>query len=118
MATKIRNTATGVVLDRIPDPGNAGAIPVNKSGYVNIVTGGAETRTIAAPTFNGQILQLNLQTDGGTCTITVATTVNQAGNNTIPLDDAGDCVILVGRQNGANLRWAVLLNDAVTLATV
>lgn len=102
----------------ITDPGNAGAIPVTASGAVQIVTAGAETRTLAAPSFLGQTLQICMKTDGGDGVITCATTVNQTGNNTITLNDAGDCVTLIAKQNGANLRWSVLANDGATLSTV
>jgi hypothetical protein len=102
----------------ITDPGDAGAIPVTDSGYCNIVSAGAETRTIAAPTFVGQKLILNLHTDGGNVTVTVATTVNQTGNNPLVFGDAGDCVILEAKQNGANIRWTVATADGVTPTTV
>lgn len=102
----------------IADPGNAAAIPVATSGYVPIVTTAAETRTIAAPTFIGQQLSLNFQTDGGDAVVTVATTINQVGNNTITFADAGDVVVLLAKQNGANIRWSVLLNDGAALSTV
>lgn len=102
----------------ITDPGDAGAIPVTASGVVQIVTAGAETRTLAAPSFIGQTLEICMKTDGGDGVITCATTVNQTGNNTITLNDAGDCVTLIAKQNGANLRWSVLANDGATLSTV
>ena len=104
--------------ESIADPGDAGAIPVNRSGFVNLVTAGPETRTIAAPTFEGQSLQLNLQTDGGDCVITVATTVNQTGNNTLTAADAGDHILLQAGRSGASLVWRVVANDGVALATV
>ena len=102
----------------IADPGNAGAIAVTNSGSVQIVTAGAETRTLAAPTFVGQQISLAMKTDGGDAVVTVATLINQAGNNTITFNDAGDVVVLVAIQNGANIRWRTLLNDGATLATV
>ena len=102
----------------IADPGNAGAIPVTASGHVDIVTAAAETRTIAAPSFVGQELILSMKTDGGDCVITVATTVNQTGNNTITLNDAGDAVLLVAKANGTNKRWSVVSNDGAVLSTV
>jgi len=114
MAAAANNPLTAA----IADPGNAGAIPVTASGHCEIVTAGAETRTLAAPTFNGQELLLSMKTDGGDAVITCATTVNQTGNNTITLNDAGDAVRLVAKQNGANLRWSVVSNDGATLATV
>ncbi len=102
----------------IADPGNAGAIPVTASGVCEIVTAGAETRTLAAPSFLGQTLEICMKTDGGDGVITCATTVNQTGNNTITLNDAGDCVTLIAKRNGADLRWSVVANDGATLSTV
>ncbi len=103
---------------KIPDPGNAGAIEVKNSGFVNLVSAGAETRTLAAPSFQGQELQLDFKTDGGDCVLTVATTVNQTGNNTLTFADAGDQIILRAGRSGANLRWRVVCNDGVALSTV
>lgn len=102
----------------LTDPGNAGAIPVTQSGHVPIVTAGAETRTLAAPTFVGQELLLYMKTDGGDGVITCATGINQAGNNTITMNDAGDSIRLVAIESGANKRWRVVYNDGCTLATV
>jgi hypothetical protein len=110
-----RYYALGVKLREVADPGNGLAIPVVESGFVPLVTGGAETRTIAAPSFVGQELELFLKTDGGDCVITVATGVNQTGNTTITFNDAGDVVVLRAIQSGANLRWRVLLNDTCAL---
>lgn len=104
--------------DAITDPGNAGAIPVTKSGYCPLVTAGAETRTLGAPTFIGQRLQLHLKTDGGDCVVTCSTTINQTGNNTITFNDAGDCIELVAKENGSNLRWSLVFNDGTSLSTV
>ena len=88
------------------------------TGHCDIVTAGAETRTLAAPTYLGQMLLLSLKTDVGDCVITCATTVNQTGNNTITMDDAGDAVLLVAKANGADKRWSVVSNDGCTLSTV
>jgi hypothetical protein len=59
-----------------------------------------------------------MKTDGGDCVITVATTINQTGNNTVTLNDAGDAVLLVGKVNGGNVRWSVVANDGAVLSTV
>ena len=114
----IASAASNPMTANIADPGNAGAIPVVASGHVDIVTAAAETRTIAAPSFAGQELLLSMKTDGGDCVITVATTINQTGNNTITLNDAGDAVLLVAKTNGANKRWSVAFNDGAALSTV
>ena len=114
----ITNTVHNALTASIADPGNAGAIPVTDSGEVELVTAGAETRTLAAPTYTGQLLLISMKTDGGDCVITCATTVNQTGNNTVTLNDAGDAVLLVGKTNGANKRWSVVANDGASLSTV
>lgn len=102
----------------IADPGNAGAIPVIRSGCVPLVSTGAETRTLAAPSFAGQQLSLAFKTDGGDVVLTCASGLNQTGNNTITFNDAGDVVTLLAIEVGSNLRWRVQLNDGATLATV
>jgi predicted RecA/RadA family phage recombinase len=102
----------------IPDPGASGAIPVNASGHVELVTAGAETRTLGAPTFIGQELLLSFQTKVGNCVVTCATTVNTTGNNTITFSAAGQAMLLVGKANGANIRWSVDLADGAALSTV
>jgi hypothetical protein len=104
--------------NNIADPGDAAAIPVTQSGTVAIVTGGAETRTLAAPSYVGQELLLYMKTDLGDCVIAIATGINQTGNNRITLNDAGDTVLLRAIESGANLRWRVVANDGATLATV
>jgi len=102
----------------IADPGASGAIPVTVGGYCPIVTAGAETRTLAAPTFIGQQILLTCQTKVGNAVVTVATTVNATGNNTITFSAAGQSVLLVAKASGANIRWSVVSNDGAALATV
>lgn len=100
----------------ITDPGNAGAISVAAPGSVSLVTAGAETRTLAAPIFIGQIIVLYLQTDGGDCVVTVASAINVAGNTVITLNDAGDSCALIAVNNGSALAWRVLENNGCTLS--
>jgi predicted RecA/RadA family phage recombinase len=108
----------GPVEKLIADPGNAGAIPVNDSGYCPIVTAGSETRTLAAPSFIGQELLLYIKTDGGTCVITVASAINQTGNNTITMADVRDVIRLVAIESGANRVWHIVSSDGAVLSTV
>ena len=91
----------------IADPGDGNAIPVVKSGTVSIVTTGAETRTLADPSFVGQELAISMKTDGGNCVITAASPVNAAGNTAITLNDAGDSVLLHAVEDGADIEWRV-----------
>jgi len=102
----------------IADPGASGAIPVTKSAAVPLTTGEAETRTIAIPALAGTTLSVSLDVDGGDCTITVAAAINQAGNNTIVMGDAGDTIVLVAVQVASALVWRVMVNDGCTLSTV
>ncbi len=104
--------------DVLTDPGDAGAIPVTRGGHVPLVTAGAETRTLADPTFMGQQLLLAMKTDGGNCVVTAATAVNEAGNNTITFDNPGETLLLVAIESDATLVWRVVLTDAAALSTV
>ena len=80
--------------DLIKDPGEAGAIPVLKSGLCKLVTAGAETRTLADPVSPGVEIQLSLMTDGGNCVITTASGMNGDGDTTLTFDTVGDTCIL------------------------
>ena len=103
----------------LADPGDAGAIPVTRSGQVPITTTGVDdTRTLAIPTFAGQKLAVSLDVDAGDAVITVASAVNQAGNNTITMADAGDLLVLEGVQVGGILAWRIAANDGAALSTV
>lgn len=102
----------------IADPGDAGAIAVDKSGVCAITTEGAETRTLAIPTKVGQQLALVLDVDGGNAVVTVASAINQTGNNTITMGDAGDTVVLTGVQVAGTLAWRLVVNDGTALSTV
>ena len=67
----VSNTIHNELSSVIADPGNAGAITVTESGHCPIVTTGAETRTLAAPSYAGQLLSLAMKTDGGDCVVTL-----------------------------------------------
>lgn len=102
----------------LSDPGDAGALPVTRSATVAITTGGAETRTLAIPAVPGIELTLSLDVDGGDCVITAAAAVNQTGNNTLTMADAGDEITLRAVRKAAALVWRVVSNDGVALSTV
>lgn len=106
----------GVEPREIPDPGNGGAIDVSRSGYILFVSAGAETRTLARPTFIGQELQLNYKTDVNDIVITASASINASSNTTITLNDVGDYVLLRGTIGAAGaLFWRVVVNDGATL---
>lgn len=104
----------------VADPGNAGAITASRSAQVAITTGGTgQTRTLANPAIVGLTLALSMDVDGGgDAVITVASAINQTGNNTITLNDAGDTIVLRSVQIGGAARWRVASNDGATLTTV
>lgn len=111
-------TNNGVLASVISDPGASGAIPVTGNGSCALVSGGAETRTLAAPSFIGQQISIYLKTDGGTVILTVATTVAEGGGNTITFDNTGEVLVLVAVEEGANLRWRTMLTDGAAVTTV
>lgn len=102
----------------ITDPGASGAIPVNANGCCQIVTAGAETRTLAIPSRLGLLLNITFRTDGGDCVIATASAINQTGNNRITLNDAGDSIMLRSVKIANALAWRVVVNDGCTLSTV
>lgn len=106
----------------VSDPGDAGAIPVSTQHHFvcDLTTGASgETRTMGAPAFPGQCCTLSLNVDGGgDAVVTIAATVNQTGNNTLTLADAGDHIKLEGALKTGALQWRVVANDGVALSTV
>ncbi len=112
------DTGAANAFNAIVDPGNGNAIPVTRSGYVPLVTGGAETRTLADADAPGLTLDLYFKTDLGNCVITSASPINQTGNNTMTFEDVGDHLRLVSMEDGADTEWRVVSNDGITLSTV
>lgn len=102
----------------IADPGDAGAIPVTRSGCCAITTAAAETRTLAVPAKTGIKLAISMDVDGGDCVIAAATAINQTGNNRITLNDAGDTILLESVKKAGLIIWRISANDGATLATV
>jgi hypothetical protein len=114
-----RHYGIGTKPDNLGDPGASGNILTPASGFINLVTVGAETRTLDDPQFEGELLDLFFETDAGNCVVTADSAINQAGNNTLTFADAGDHIRLVGGRDGAGAReWRVLANDGVALSTV
>ncbi len=102
------------------DPGTLGAIPVDRSTYVNLVTGASgQTRTVADPTRVGVRLTLYFLTDGGgDCVVTFTSPVNAAGNNTLTFDTATEVVHLESVKDGASAyAFRIVANEAGTPLT-
>lgn len=113
-------TALAELAGRLPillaDPGTGVAIPVTRSASIAITQNGAETNTLAIPTFVGQTLDLYVDTDtSGARTVTSDQRINQAGNTTILMTEVGDFIRLVGITIGGALRWQVVVNDGCVL---
>lgn len=115
--SKLLLTGAITAFSPITDPGNAGAIPVTKTGYCPLVSAGAETRTLAAPSFIGQELLLYAKTAVGNIVVTCATTFNETGNTVATFSAAGQALRLVAVEDGANLRWRCAVADGAALST-
>lgn len=100
----------------ITDPGNAGAIPVTVSGVCNMTSAGAETRTLAIPTFVGQEIVLNCDTYIGNIVVTSAQALNQAGNTVMTFNAVRDNVTLKAITIGGAKRFQIIANDGVALS--
>lgn len=93
------------------------AIPVAGSGSLAITQNGAETNTLAIPTFRGQTLSIFVDTDtSGARVITSSQRINQAGNTIITLSDVGDFIKLEAITIAGALRWQVVANDGAVLS--
>lgn len=114
----LASPSSAQTLGYIPDPGTATAIPVTSSGIVDLVIGaGAETNTLAAPTFIGQRLVISAGTVGaGTRAITSSAAINAAGNTVMTFNAVRDTIELLAILVGLDLRWQVHTNQSVTLS--
>jgi hypothetical protein len=109
----------GVLPRRLDDPGDTGTMPVNQSGFWDLVDGGgAETRTLPDPSFVGQIVDIFLSaTGGGSIAITADSDIDQSGNNVMTFDTVGEHLRLIGIADGAATKaWRVVQANGVTLA--
>lgn len=92
------------------------AIPVTANGSLAITQNGAETNTLADPTFLGQMISLFVDTDtSGARVVTAASRINQAANTIMTLSDVGDFIKLEAITIAGALKWQVIANDGVAL---
>lgn len=104
---------------QVADPGNAGALSVAYPyAVINITTAGAETRTVAAPTFANQRLVVAFDVRVGNVVITSATTLNSTLNNTVTLDAAGKWVEFQAVRLAGALVWRATTAGGAALTTV
>lgn len=101
-----------LLTNTVADPGNAGAIAVTKSGVCLLTSAGAETRTLAIPTFLGQQIYLVDTVHAGNIVITASQAINQAGNTIMTFGAVRDTVLLTAISIGGSLRWQVTSGEA------
>jgi hypothetical protein len=93
------------------------AIPVTHSGSLPITQNGAETNTLADPSYLGQTISIFVDTDtSGARVITAASRINQAGNTIMTLTEVGDFIKLEAITIGGALKWQVVANDGAALS--
>lgn len=93
------------------------AIPVTHSGSFPVTQNGAETNTLADPSYLGQTISIFVDTDtSGARVITAASRINQAGNTTITLTEVGDFIKLEAITIAGALKWQVVANDGAALS--
>lgn len=103
----------------IPDPGNGGALPIAKCGYISLVTGASgETRTLGDPVRAGLLLVLAFKTDGGGDAVVTATSdiTQTSGENVMTFSDAGEFVALYSIAVGSGFKWRQLANIGAALS--
>jgi hypothetical protein len=118
-APQINASTSSAAGNLIADPGTGQAIPVTANGCCAITIGsaGAETNTLAIPTFIGQRLSLIADVVGtGTRAVTAATAINQTGNTIMTFAQVKDMIVLEGMQVGGVRVWRVVANDGVALS--
>ncbi len=113
----------GTATNTIADPGSAAAIPVlsNATCAITIGSAGAETNTVAAPTYMGQRLTICVDTCGsGTRVVTLTgnTTILDGTNNTITYSAVGQKTTMEAITVGAALKWSLIVNTGAALSHV
>ncbi len=121
IATFSSKRAAGAVTNLIADPGTGQAIPVTADGVCAITVGsaGAETNTVAAPTYIGQRLTICGDVNGsGTRVITLTgnTTILDGTNNTITISAIGQALTMQCIQVGGAKKWSLVVNRGTALS--
>lgn len=114
--TRNWNAASNSGRMTITDPGDAGSVTVANRipARWGLVTAAAETRTLASPVAEGQLLFIHAKTIVTSCTMTVTNGFDEAGNTSLVFSTAGDYIILYSVEVGSNYRWRVVSSAGVT----
>ena len=107
----------------IVDPGDAGTIAVDRSlGIWSMVSGSrSETRKIASPARAGIIIAICFKTDGGG-DVEITGSGSEILNSglgtetTATIGDAGDLLVLMSIDKGANIVWSPIANNGATMS--
>jgi hypothetical protein len=103
------------------DPGTGNAIPVTQSAAFALTIGaGAETNTLATPSFLGQLVTFSLNTIGaGSRTITTTSAFDSSGHIHAKIDGAGQSFGLIAVPEPALgvgiMKWQLFYNSGATL---
>jgi hypothetical protein len=111
--------ASGASTNTIADPGTGVAIPVTASGVCPLTIGsaGAESNSLADPTFMGQMITIVADTVGsGTRAVTAASVINGANNTIMTFNAVRDQIVLQAITVAGALKWSIILNISVTLS--
>ena len=108
--------ASGATDNDIADPGNGQGVPVTTSGVCNMTTAGAETRTVADPTFSGQWLVLSADVHVGNNVVTFASDFDASTNNVWTSTAAGQSAEFRARRIAGALKWMLVGNNGGTLS--
>ncbi len=94
----------------LTDPGNGGTIRFKGDLQLcEMVSTGAETRTLAPPSKSGLRAAIRLKTDGGDVVVTHTNGFNAAGESKATFNDASDILILqsVETATPGTFRWQI-----------
>lgn len=104
---------------RMTDPGNGGTIRVTEDLQIcELVSTGAETRTLANPTKSGTRFVLRMLTDGGDIVVTASNGFNNAGESKATFNDVGDLLNLISVETATpgTFRWQIMTRRITYLA--
>jgi len=91
------------------DPGASGTI-VRRRWFelIPIVTVAAETRLLGAPIKEGEIVVLQMQTDGGDCVVTVTGGYDELGSTSFTLSDPGQFGVFMSINDAGSYVWRLI----------
>lgn len=112
--------STGQATNLIADPGTGQAIPVTQGGTCELtIASPSETRTLAAPTFDGQRMCINIKgfTTSATCKVHVANNVDGT-NSYLAFSAFGQAVLLEAIPlTASTYEWMLVAHLGATLGT-